>query len=120
MTPGYFTGDKPNLGASQSQGRGTGMAQGDTEQGNVMQPLELTIAPNPTVGRCVLARSAIPTGKIGRLAVRDVLGRTVKSVAQVTSGITRLDLRSFTPGVYIAALDVEGPPVSCKLIITAH
>jgi hypothetical protein len=119
MTPGYFTGDRPNLGAVQSPGR-VGMEQRDPGHGSVTQLPELAFAPNPATGRYVMARCAIPTGKIGKLTLRDVLGRTVKSIALVRSGITQLDLRGFAPGIYIAALDAGGPPVSRKLIITAH
>jgi hypothetical protein len=119
MTPGYFTGDKPNLGAVQDTGH-MGMQQHDPGQGSVTPRPELALAPNPATGRCVVARCAIPTAMVGKLTLRDVLGRTVKSIALVRSGITRLDLRSFAPGVYVAALDAGGPPVSRKLIITAH
>jgi len=119
MTPGYFPGPKPNLGAVQDTGR-VGTPQDDSGHGSVTRPLELTFAPNPVTGRDVTLRCAIPTGKVGRLALRDVLGRTVKSIPLVTSGITRLDLRSFAPGIYIAALDAGGPPLARKLIITTH
>jgi hypothetical protein len=119
MTPGYFTGAKPNLGAVQNTLR-VGMSQRDLWHGSVTQLPELAFAPNPVTGRYVTVRCAIPTGKVGKLALRDVLGRAEKSIALVRSGITQLDLRSFAPGIYIAALDAGGPPVSRKLIITAH
>ena len=119
MTPAYFTGVKPNLGAIQSTSY-MGMPQRDPGRGSITQLPELTFAPNPATGRCVMARCAIPTGKIGKLTVRDVVGRTVKSITQVPSGTTQIDLRGFAPGVYIAALDAAGPPVFGKLIITAQ
>jgi hypothetical protein len=118
MTPGYFPGVKPNLGAVEGTGY-MGTPQRDPRRGSVTQPPEFAFAPNPTTGRYVTARCAIPTGKVGKLTLRDVVGRTVKS-ALVPSGITQLDLRGLAPGIYIAALDAAGPPVSRKLIITAH
>jgi hypothetical protein len=119
MTPGYFRGVKPNLGAVQDTGY-IGMPQRDPGHGSVTQLPELAFAPNPATGRSVMVRCAIPTGKVGKLTLRDVLGRTVESIALVRSGITQLDLRGFAPGIYIAALDAAGPPVSRKLIVTAH
>ncbi len=119
MAPGYFTGARPNLGAVQDTGL-MGTRQDDSGHGSASQRPELAFAPNPTTGRYVMARWAIPTGKIGKLAVRDVLGRTVQSIALARSGITQFDLRSFAPGIYIAALDAGGPPISRKLIISAH
>ena len=97
-----------------------GTPQRDPGRGSVTQLPELAFAPNPATGRYTMVRCAIPTGKVGKLALRDVLGRTVKSLALVRSGITQLDLRSFAPGIYIAALDAGGQPISRKLIITAH
>jgi hypothetical protein len=119
MTPGYFPGTKPNLGAVQSTSY-MGLPQRDPRRGSVTQLPELGFAPNPATGRYVMARCAIPAGKVGKLTLRDVVGRTVKSVTQVPSGTTQLDLRGFAPGVYIAALDAAGPPVFGKLIITAQ
>jgi hypothetical protein len=118
MTPGYFPGVKPNLGVVQGTGY-MGTPQRNPRRGSVTQPAELAFAPNPATGRYVTARCAIPTGKVGKLTLRDVVGRTVKS-ALVPSGVTQLDLRGFAPGIYIAALDAAGPAVSRKLIITAH
>jgi hypothetical protein len=119
MTPGYFSGAKPDLGTVQDTGY-AGVQYGDPGDGNVSRLPELAFAPNPATSRDVTVRCAIPTGKVGRFVVRDVLGRTVKSIALVTSGVSRLDLRNLAPGIYIAALDAGGPPVSRKLIITAH
>jgi hypothetical protein len=119
LTPGYFPGVRPNLGAVQNTSP-IGIPQSESGHGSVTRRPELAFAPNPTSGRCLMARCAIPAGKVGKLAVRDVLGRTVKSMALVTSGITRLDLRSFAPGIYIAALDAGGSSVSRKVIIAAH
>jgi hypothetical protein len=120
MTSGYFPGDKPNLGAVQGTGR-VGMPKRDPGRGSVSQLPELAFAPNPATGRSVMVRCAIPTASVGKLTLRDVLGRTVKSVALVPSSIApQLDLRSFAPGIYIAALDAGGQSVSRKLIISAH
>jgi hypothetical protein len=96
------------------------MPQRDPGHGSVTQLPDLAFAPNPATCRYVTARCAIPTGKSGKLTLRDVVGRTMKSIALVHSGITQLDLCGFAPGIYIAALDAAGPSVSRKLIITAH
>ena len=119
MEPGYFPEAKPNLGAVQHAGH-LGTPQRDPGRGSVTQRPELAFAPNPATGRDVMVRCAIPTGQVGKLTLRDVVGRTVKSVALGRSGNTQLDLRGFAPGVYVAKLETTGPPVSRKLIITAH
>jgi hypothetical protein len=89
-------------------------------RGNAVIRPELAFAPNPAGGRVVTVQYNIAAGTLGKLALRDVLGRTVKSLALVPSGSTRLDLRGFAPGVYIAALKAQGYSVSRKLIITAR
>jgi hypothetical protein len=117
MTHGYFPGAKPNLGAVQDQAH-MGGQQGD--HGSVTQLPELAFAPNPANGRYVTIRCAIPTREIGKLTLRDVLGRNVKNIAPVASGITQLDLRGLAPGVYVATLDAGSQSVTRKLTITAH
>ena len=82
-----------------------------------MRPLELAFAPNPAAGRDVMVQCAVPVGKVGELTMRDVLGRAVKTFTLDPSGQTRLDLRGFAPGIYVAVLDAAGPPVSRKLIV---
>jgi hypothetical protein len=81
---------------------------------------ELALAPNPATGRFVMARYDIAVGSRGDLTLRNVLGRTVKSFVLDPSGDTRLDLRGFAPGVYIANLRTTGQSVSRKLVITEH
>ena len=117
MTHGYFPGAKPNLGAVQDQAH-IGGQQGD--HGSVTQLPELAFAPNPASGRYVAVRCAIPTGEVGKLTLRDVLGRTVKNIAPVASGITQLDLQGLAPGVYVATLDAGSQSVTRKLTITVH
>jgi hypothetical protein len=119
MKPGYFPGAKPNLGAVQGAAF-MGTTQSDPGHGSVTHLPELAFAPNPATGRYVMARYAIPTGKVGKLTLRDVAGRTVKSIAPVQSGITQLDLHGFAPGVYVATLNAGSQSVYRKLIITAH
>ena len=80
----------------------------------------LAFAPSPAAGRFVTVRYAVAAGTRGKLTLRDVLGRTVKSFTLDPSGSTRLDLRGFAPGIYMATLDASGQYVSRKLILTAR
>jgi hypothetical protein len=120
MTPGYFPGAKPNLGAVQNISP-SATPDRDPGRGSVTQLPELAFAPNPATGKHALLRCAVGAGMVGRLTLHDVLGRTVMSVALVPSGITRqVDLRGFAPGVYIALLKTPDHSVSRKLVITAR
>ena len=65
---------------------------------------DLALTPNPTTGRFITVRYNVTTDTPGKLTLRDVLGRTVKSITLGTSGVTRLDLRGLSPGVYMASL----------------
>ena len=89
-------------------------------QGIPARQPEPAFAPNPTTGRYVTVRCAIATGTIGKLTLRDVLGRAVKSFTLGPSGRTRLDLRGLAPGVYMGTLDGTMPLASRKLVITAR
>ena len=89
-------------------------------QGSVAQPPELSFAPNPATGGFVSVQYDIAAGTRGRLTLRDVLGRTVNSYTLDPSGSTRLDLRGFAPGVYMATLEASGVSISRKLILTAR
>jgi len=117
MTPGYFPGAKPNLGAVQNTGH-VGMQQRDPGHGSVTQLPELAFAPNPATGRYVTARYDIAAGTLGKLTLRDVLGRTIGSFELDPSGRTRLDLRGFAPGMYFARLEADDRTIRRKLIIT--
>jgi hypothetical protein len=119
MTRGYFTGVAPNLGAVQDTAC-TGMPQGDSGHGSIMRPLELAFAPNPATGSDVTVRCAVPAERGGKITLRDVLGRAAKSFVLDPSGLTRLDLRGFAPGIYIAELGAAGPPVTGKLIVASR
>jgi hypothetical protein len=79
----------------------------------------LSFEPNPTSGRFVTVRYGLGKRPTSKLTLRDVLGRTVRTVELDPSGSTRLDLRDIQPGVYVAALESVSPSVSRKLIITA-
>jgi len=89
-------------------------------QGSAARQPELAFAPNPANGRFVSVQRDIASGAHGKLTLRDVLGRTVRSFALDQSGTTRLDLRGFAPGVYVATLKGAGSPVSRKLVVTAR
>ncbi|MBN2466012.1 hypothetical protein JXD38_10375 [candidate division WOR-3 bacterium] len=116
MAKGYFTGSAPNLGAGQNTYQ-VEIPQGDPGPGGDTRPLELAFVPNPVTGRGVTVQCALPAGKVGELTMRDVVGRCVKSFALDPSGQTRLDLRGFAPGIYVAVLDAAGPSISRKLIV---
>ncbi|GEM_PF-1360147 len=87
-------------------------------QGTVARQPELTLAPNPTAGRFIKAQYNVAANTSGKLALRDVLGRVVKSFTLDPSGSTRLDLRGFAPGVYVATLNAAGQSVTRKLVVT--
>ena len=129
-----FDGDTINVGfrdMSGGGGSGDGICLDDLwfsrvynsgtcePQGTVARRPELAFVPNPAAGRFVAVRYALAAGTRGRLTLRDVLGRTVKSFTLDPSGSTHLDLRGFPPGIYIATLDAAGSSISRKLIITA-
>lgn len=79
----------------------------------------LTVEPNPAFGRYATVRHSPTPGPQATMTLRDVLGRTVTTVALDPSGFTRLDLRGIAPGVYVATLESASPSVSRKLIITS-
>jgi hypothetical protein len=95
----------------------TSSGTGEARSPIVAKP-ELALAPNPATGRFVMARYDIAAGTRDNLVLRDVLGRYVQSFALDPSGITELDLRRLSPGVYIATLRTTGQSVSRKLVIT--
>jgi parallel beta-helix repeat protein len=120
MTPGYFPGAKPNLGAVQNTSP-VGIPQRDPGRGSVARLPELTFAPNPATGKHARVRCAIAAGTVGKLALHDVLGRTVKSLALVPSDITpQLDLRGLAPGVYMATLEAGTQSLTRKFVITGR
>jgi hypothetical protein len=119
MTPGYFPGAKPNLGAVQNTSP-AGTPQHDPWQGSVTQRPELAFTPNPATGGCVVSRCVIPTGEVGLLTLRDVLGRRVKSISPVPPGIARLDLQGLPPGVYMATLEAGTQSLTRKLVVTSR
>ncbi|HTW92877.1 MAG TPA: choice-of-anchor J domain-containing protein [bacterium] len=80
---------------------------------------ELALEPNPTAGRFVTVRCSLAVGRMRRLTIRDVAGRTVRTFALDPSGITQLDLRGLPPGVYLATLQGSVPLVSRKLVLAA-
>ncbi|UCG42171.1 MAG: right-handed parallel beta-helix repeat-containing protein [candidate division WOR-3 bacterium] len=124
MEPGYFPGDKPNLGAVQYSAH-VREPQLDPEHRSVTQLPELAIAPNPAARGYVIARYAVPAGKVGKLTLRDVAGRTVMShalqgrqKALVFSWDCRDDAgRSVPAGVYVARLEVPGFSETIKLVL---
>ncbi len=117
MTPGYFPGAKPNLGAVQNTSP-LGTPDRDSGLGSVTRLPELTLEPNPTTGTHARIRCAIPAGTVGKLTLHDVLGRTVKSIELEPSGITpQPDLSGFSPGVYIVTLKTTDHSVSRRLVI---
>ena len=81
---------------------------------------ELIITPNPTTGRFVMVHCDTEGGTCGKLALHDALGRTARSFSLDPFGRTGLNLRGLAPGVYMATLKGTIPPVSRKLVITAH
>jgi len=109
---GYDSGDPPYLRIEYTSS-GTREAPGILAR----QP-ELALAPNPATSRFVMARYDIAAGTRDNLVLRGVLGRYVQSFALDPSGITELDLRRLSPGVYIATLRTTGQSVSRKLVIT--
>jgi hypothetical protein len=120
MTPGYFPGAKPNLGAVQNMSP-LGTPDRSSGHGSVTRLPELTFAPNPATEKHAMVRCAIAAGTVGRLALRDVLGRTVMSVALLPPDTTpQVDLRGFAPGVYFASLRTPEHCVSHKLVITSR
>ncbi len=76
-----------------------------------------SVTPNPAGGVFTMT---CRTAKRASLTLRNALGETVRSYALPQSGSTRLDLRGFAPGVYMATLDASGQTLSRKLIITAR
>jgi hypothetical protein len=97
----------------------TSSGAGEARSPIVIRP-ELAFAPNPTAGRFVTVQYDIATGAVGRLALRDVLGRVVKSLTLDPSGRMQLDLHGFTPGVYVATLEVGSQSLTRKLVVTGH
>jgi hypothetical protein len=93
------------------------MPHRDEVQRSAPQLPELTLAPNPALGRSVKATCYAADGMASRLSLRDVLGRIVTTFS-VPAGTTRLDLRGFTAGVYMVTLDGSMPLVSRRLIIS--
>jgi len=89
-------------------------------QGILARRPELAFTPNPASGRFVNIRYSLTAATRGKLILRDVLGRTVRSFSLGPSARTRLDLRGLAPGVYMATLEASGQSVSRKLIMTAH
>jgi hypothetical protein len=79
-------------------------------------PPDFSIEPSVTVGRFVTVRYNGAARTRSDLTLRDVLGRTVRSFALTDGGLTRLDLRGLSPGVYVATLE-GNPAFSRKLII---
>jgi hypothetical protein len=94
--------------------------QRDIVQRSITRLPGLAFAPNPTDGSAVTVRCALAVGNRRRLTIRNVIGRAVRTFVLDPSGITRLDLRGFAPGVYFAELDIRGQLGSRKLVITAH
>jgi hypothetical protein len=92
----------------------------DVVQRTISKLPALALAPNPANGRAVTVQCALAVGKRRRLTIRNVVGRAVRTFVLDPSGITQLDLRGLTPGVYFAALNAAGRPVSRKLIVTAR
>ena len=119
VAPDYFPGLAPNLGAVQDRDD-IEVPQQDPGHGSISPLPEFAFAPNPATCRDVVVRCTIPTMKIGKLTMRDVVGRTVKSISLPPSRMTRLDLRGLAPGVYMAALDGTVPLVFRKLVITSR
>jgi len=79
---------------------------------------EFAFEPNPATGRHVMVRCGIARGTLGKLTLRDVLGRSVKSLSLGPSGVAQLDLRGLAPGVYMATLEAGTQSLTRKLIIT--
>jgi hypothetical protein len=79
-----------------------------------------SLAPNPVNDRAVTVRCALTVGKRRRVTLRDVTGRAVRAFVLDPSGISQLDLRGFTPGVYLASLDGTIPPQHRKLVVTSR
>jgi hypothetical protein len=119
MAPDYFPGLAPNLGAVQDRDD-VEVPQQDPGHGSIRPLPALAFAPNPATRRHVVVRCTIPSGKVGKLTLRDVVGRTVKSFSLLPSRMTRLDLRGLAPGVYMATLDGTMPLLFRKLVITAR
>ena len=126
-----FDGDTIHIGfRCQSSGDWNGLCIDDvwfsrgrvpgTHEPAVRSPCRLTLrlTPNPATGRFVTARYNLAAGTRGTLTLRDVLGRTAKSFMLDPSGTTRLDLRGFAPGVYMATLEAVGQSVSRKFVLT--
>jgi hypothetical protein len=77
----------------------------------------LSIEPNPAMGRFAIVRHLGGEGHAGRLALRDVLGRTVRAVDLDASGTTHLDLRGIDIGVYVAQIQSAGAVVEEKVVL---
>ena len=86
-------------------------------QDSVARQPDVVFTPNPMTGRFVTVQYDIAAEDRGTLALRDVLGRTVKSYTLDPSGSTRLDLRGFAPGIYMATLNASGVSISRKLVL---
>ena len=80
----------------------------------------LGLEPNPSSGRSVTVIHDPVRHNNARLALRDVLGKTVLTMGLNVSGSTRIDLRGIGPGVYVAILETALPPVSQKLVVVAR
>ncbi|HTW92878.1 MAG TPA: choice-of-anchor J domain-containing protein [bacterium] len=99
-------------------GKTHGPPRDSVRSSNVALP-KLAFAQSPASGRFVTVRCSLAVGRMRRLTIRDVAGRAVSTFALNPSGITRLDLRGFPSGVYLATLQGSVPLVSRKLVLAA-
>ena len=96
-------------------------AAGTCEPQGTSQPLpELVLTPSPATGRFVTVQCDVAAGTRRKLAIRNLLGRAVRSFVLNPSGIAQLDLRGLPSGVYIATLEAGPQSLTRKLVITAR
>jgi hypothetical protein len=92
----------------------------DIVQRSLLLLPELAFTQNPATGDFVAVRCSLASAAGRRLTLRNIAGQMVRTFVLDPSGVTSLDLRGFTPGVYIATLRTTGQSVSRKLVITAR
>jgi hypothetical protein len=77
--------------------------------------LQVKLYPNPTQGAVFFEINRLPEGKIQELEIWGPTGRLIGK-SKITGQLTRINLRGKPGGIYFIKANLQGSPVTWKII----